>query len=64
MPEYIDLEECGCCGCYHRPDFFGDCRDDKERFPSWQTYVGKHDNKAAFLTDDGDKGELFRYINN
>lgn len=28
-----DLEECGCCGCYHRPTFVGECRDDDERFP-------------------------------
>lgn len=27
------LTECGCCGCYHRPDFAGDCRNDDERFP-------------------------------
>jgi hypothetical protein len=25
--------ECGCCGCYHRTDFTGDCREDSERFP-------------------------------
>lgn len=25
--------ECGCCGCYHRTDFVGDCREDAERFP-------------------------------
>jgi hypothetical protein len=26
------LEECGCCGCYHRPGFTGDCREDANRF--------------------------------
>ena len=26
------LEECGCCGASHRPDFHGDCRVDSERF--------------------------------
>ena len=26
--------ECGCCGCYHRTDFHGDCREDSERFAS------------------------------
>jgi len=30
-----ELEECGCCGGYHRPDFHGDCRNDDERFPNW-----------------------------
>lgn len=24
--------ECGCCGCFHRTDFAGDCREDSERF--------------------------------
>lgn len=32
-----DLEECGCCGSYHRPQFHGDCRDDAERYGSWMT---------------------------
>ncbi len=27
-----DLDECGCCGAYHRPEFDGDCRNDAERF--------------------------------
>ena len=25
--------ECGSCGCWHRSDFYGDCREDSERFP-------------------------------
>jgi hypothetical protein len=28
------LVECGCCSCYHRDDFEGDCREDSERFAS------------------------------
>jgi len=24
--------ECGCCGQYHRADYWGDCRNDEERF--------------------------------
>jgi hypothetical protein len=24
--------ECGCCGHYHREEFWGDCRQDDERF--------------------------------
>lgn len=27
------LTECGSCGCYHRRDFNGDCRNNDERFP-------------------------------
>ena len=60
--EYIDLDECGCCGGYHRPQFSGDCRDDAERFPTWQVYIGEHNSRQAFLIDDGEPGELFRYV--
>jgi hypothetical protein len=24
--------ECGSCGCYHPDDFWGDCRDDENRY--------------------------------
>ena len=24
--------ECGCCGAWHRNDFYGDCRNDNNRF--------------------------------
>lgn len=24
--------ECGSCGAYHRADYWGDCRNDDERF--------------------------------
>ena len=24
--------ECGSCGAYHRADYWGDCRNDEERF--------------------------------
>ena len=27
-----EIEECGCCGCYHPKTYFGDCRDDNNRF--------------------------------
>ena len=23
--------ECGCCGCYHPKEWYGDCRDDSQR---------------------------------
>jgi hypothetical protein len=32
VPGAIAIEECGCCGAYHRQGFAGDCRDDSERF--------------------------------
>ena len=32
----IDVEymECGCCGHWHRSNYWGDCRNDAERFVS------------------------------
>lgn len=31
-PEPIPIIECGCCCCYHRVAYTGDCRNDEERF--------------------------------
>jgi hypothetical protein len=31
-PRVDTFIECGCCGCYHRTDFVGDCREDRERY--------------------------------
>lgn len=28
----VAIEECGCCDQYHRVAFYGDCRNDNERF--------------------------------
>ncbi len=30
--EYTQVKECGCCGCYHDIDYWGDCRHDNERY--------------------------------
>lgn len=45
--EYFDLvmqaedqlEECGSCGAYHRKDYWGDCRNDAQRFASPEDYL-------------------------
>lgn len=29
LPKYV---ECGCCDCYHRVEYTGNCRNDEERF--------------------------------
>lgn len=29
---FHELEDCGCCGCSHFPEFDGDCREDFDRF--------------------------------
>jgi hypothetical protein len=40
------LEDCGCCGCYHKPGYTGDCRNDKERFTDPADYARKYWEKA------------------
>ena len=35
------LEECGSCDCYHPSDFYGDCRDDKNRYGDPSDLVDK-----------------------
>jgi hypothetical protein len=45
--------ECGCCGAYHRGDFFGDCREDSERYfdvPDDAEFISLEDQELA----DGD----------
>ncbi len=32
-PRVNTFIECGCCGAFHRTDFYGDCREDSERYP-------------------------------
>ena len=28
----VQMVECGCCDHHHRADWWGDCRDDSQRF--------------------------------
>ena len=44
--------ECGCCGAYHRSDYWGDCRNDAERFsdiPADAVIVDPLEATHAFL---------------
>lgn len=34
LTEPVHVVECGCCGCWHRQEYDGDCRNDAERFGS------------------------------
>lgn len=43
--------ECGACEAYHRDEFAGDCRDDDERFPTWEVKVCAC---GAYRVDEGD----------
>lgn len=36
------LVECGCCGCWHRQDYCGDCRNDSERYAGPEEYAERH----------------------
>jgi hypothetical protein len=45
-----DWEECGSCGGYHPPDFYGDCRDDFNRWPSPYT-TGEKPIEGAHAPD-------------
>ena len=39
--EPIKVIECGCCLCYHRVDYHGDCRNDDERFSGWDEFEAR-----------------------
>jgi hypothetical protein len=32
MKKAVRFYECGCCGHYHKVDWYGDCRSDGNRF--------------------------------
>jgi hypothetical protein len=41
---------CGCCASYHRTDFWGDCREDSERFhdvPSGAVIISSDEEAEA-----------------
>lgn len=37
-PKKIVLVECGSCGCIHRADWHGECRNNSERFASLEDF--------------------------
>lgn len=41
--------ECGGCGAFHRTDFWGDCREDSERFD----FIPKG-GQEIFVDEEGD----------
>jgi hypothetical protein len=59
----VRIVECGCCGQFHRTDFFGDCRNDEERFPSEEEAAARLGVKTLeverFEYDEGEVSEHF-----
>ena len=55
-------KECGTCGGYHPPNFAGDCRDDKNRWPSGKTASSKTCN-LYHLPIVGTQNELLTVVN-
>jgi hypothetical protein len=55
MPQIppVLIIECGCCNCYHRVDFRGDCRDDKERFGDLQDAANMLNRPVKESWNDG-----------
>lgn len=35
----LEDESCGCCGAYHPKAFYGDCRDDANRYFDAEDYA-------------------------
>ena len=49
-PTPVRMVECGCCDHHHRADFFGDCRNDAQRF------IEQDDpSSASDYTDEDDE---------
>ena len=47
--------ECGCCSCWHRVDFHGDCRQDDERFASPEQAANRLKRDVLVCYDDDGK---------
>lgn len=44
----IKIVECGCCDGFHREQFQGDCREDKERFASPEQAANRLQSKVNY----------------
>jgi hypothetical protein len=57
--EPVEIIECGCCGSFHRNDYFGECRDDSERFVSLEMAEARLMSpvEEVFNDDDEDTDE-------
>jgi len=51
----VPMVECGSCECYHRSDFWGDCRNDSQRFLPHDLSDGEPEyvcaNEEPWITD-------------
>lgn len=54
-----DFIECGSCGCYHKPDWYGDCRDDAHRFTFDQIPEDARVLTIEEQMEDEDEGEPY-----
>ncbi|RJQ46853.1 MAG: hypothetical protein C4534_02065 [Gaiellales bacterium] len=41
-PSHSQLYECGICDCLHPWHFFGDCRDDSNRYADEEAFAARH----------------------
>jgi hypothetical protein len=57
MSKGYDFIECGCCGSYHRADYFGDCRNDSERLELENIPVGARITSVEQQMED-EKSEM------
>ena len=49
-PLPVSMIECGCCDHHHREDFYGDCRNDSQRFIEQDDRSGPSD----YVDEDGE----------
>jgi len=46
------LEECGCCGEWHRSEWYGDCREDSERFDYGVAELAEAEGLRTITTEE------------
>jgi len=55
----VKVIHCGCCECYHRVDFHGDCREDTERFADLDAAKERFGEPILEMFPDGSRGLLY-----
>lgn len=57
----IRIIRCGCCDHWHRVDYFGDCRNDAERFDDMEDAANRLGLPVIEVIENGDYCDVAVY---
>jgi len=50
----VRIIQCGCCDHWHRANYFGDCRNDAERFDDMEDAANRLGKPVIEVLENGD----------